>query len=628
MLHFIREKAKGWVAWFIVALISVPFALWGVNSYITAPSDVVVAKVNGETIKQVEYQQAFQQYRDRMRGVLGEKFDPTLFDSIALKKSVLDGLIEQKLLLSAGYNLGQKISKDMLVSLIKATPAFQKEGVFDPERYSLMLARANFSAERYEAELFSDTLRQELAQNIQNSSIISSFTVDNALRLLKQAREIAYGVIPAYALFESITVDEADVKTYFDEHKANYMAPERVSVDYVELSVDLLSTEVEVKEADLQAFYVDNQAQFVGPEQRKASHILIEGDEVEALKVLSEVKKRLDGGEYFATLATELSQDAGSAKNGGDLGFFQRGVMDVSFEEAVFSLSKEGDVSDIVKTEFGHHLIKLLGIQTRQGQSFAEARSEIEQLYRKKEAEALFYEQAEQLADLSYESPDSLDVVSEELGLEIKTSQEFLRTGNISGIAKDQKVATVGFSEDVLVNDLNSAVIELNKSHLLVMHKNKHTLASQLAFESVAPAIREQLRFIKAKDKAMEQGKVILSKLESGEAAEALFDKGNWFTQQAVTRDNKEVSKQVLAQAFSMEKPTTTAQYTGFTAENGNYIVLVVSAVNEADITTVSNEEKESVRLELASIYADSELQSFIKSLRESADIKLFEQYL
>jgi len=628
MLHFIRERAQGWVAWFIVGLISIPFALWGVNSYLTGPSDVVIATVNGETIKQVEYQQALQQYRDRMRNALAEKFDPAMFDSMEVKKSVVDGLIEQKLLLSVGQDLGQRISNAALLQMIRSTPAFQKNGQFDADTYSMMLARVGLNPERYEAELYTDTIRQELTNNIQRTTITTDASIGNILRLEKQTRDVAYGVVPAYSLFDKVSVTDEEVQTYYDLHQANYQAPERMSVDYIELSVDALSESIDVDESELQAFYVDNQSQFVGPEQRRASHILIEGDTDAALEILDKVKLRLEQGEEFAVIATELSQDSGSAQDGGDLGYFQREVMDANFEEAVFSMSKVGDVSDAIETEFGHHLIKLTGIKAPEGKSFADSKDEVEQLYRTQQGEELFYEQAEDLADLSYENPDSLDVAAEALSLEIKTSQEFLREGNKTGLAKEQKIASVAFSEDVLVNELNSAVIEMSKSHLIVLHKNKHTQASQLAFESVAPAITEQIRFEHARDQAAEQGAAILSKLKSGEDALNLFGEKEWNTVQTLSRISEDVSEQVLRRAFSIAKPSSEAQYMGFTATNGNYVVIKVSAVTEGDFAMASVEEQDGLRSHLSRAYADSELQSFIESIRNEADIELFEQYL
>jgi len=628
MLHFIRERAQGWVAWFIVGLISIPFALWGVNSYLTGPSDVVVATVNGEPIQQAEYQQAFQQYRDRMRNMLGEEFDPTMFDSMAVKKSVVEGLIERKLLLSVGQDLGQRISNGALLQMIRSTPAFQKNGQFDANTYSMMLARVGLSPERYEADLYTDSLRQELSNNVQRSTITTDAAVNNILRLEKQTRDVAYGVVPAYSLFEQVTVTDDEVLTYFDQYKANYVAPERVAVDYIELSVDALSQSVQVDDTELQSFYVDNQDQFVGPEQRRASHILIEGDTNAAIEALDKVKLRLEQGEEFAAIAQELSQDSGSAQEGGDLGYFQREVMDASFEKAVFSMIVIGDVSDIIETEFGHHLIQLTGIKASEGKSFASAKAEVEKLFRKQLGEELFYEQAEQLADLSYENPDNLDVAAEELSLEIKTSQEFVREGNTTGIAKDQKVATVAFSEDVLVNDLNSAVIEVTKSHLIVLHKNKHIEASQLAFDSVAPAITEQLRFEHARDQAAEQGVAILAKLKSGEDAQNLFGEKEWNSVQTLGRMNDDVSEQVLRRAFSIAKPSSEAQYLGFTATNGNYVVIEVSAVTEGKASDASTEDLDGLRSHLSRTYADSELQAFIKSIRDEADIELFDKYL
>ena len=240
MLHFIRERAHGWVAWFIVGLITIPFALWGVNSYITGPSDIVVATVNGQSIQQSEYQQAVQQYRDRMRAELKDKFDPTVFDSLEIKRNVLDSLIDKKLLVSVGQGSGQKVSDITLSRIIHATSAFQKDGTFDSERYSLMLARVGLTPERYESELRVDSIVQELTTNVQRSTLAATYASDNLLRLEKQTREIAYGVIPALSLLDKIEVTDEEIQAYYAINASNYLAPERLSVNYIELSVDCL----------------------------------------------------------------------------------------------------------------------------------------------------------------------------------------------------------------------------------------------------------------------------------------------------------------------------------------------------------------------------------------------------
>jgi peptidyl-prolyl cis-trans isomerase D len=623
MLQFIRDQAQGWVAWFIVGLISIPFALWGVNSYLTGPSDIVVATVNGEPIKQTEYQRAFQQYRDRMRETMGERFDPALFEGLAVKQSVLDGLIDQKLLLTASNKLGQRISDSDINKLIQSTPAFQRDGSFDPERYRMMLARVGLTPAGYEAQLRVDLLAQQLTNNIQQSTLVTQHGIDNILRLEKQTRDIAYGVVSAQSQLEQVEVTEQEIHEYYDVNKANYMAPERVTVDYIELSVDELAKTVEIDETVLQQFYVDNQDQFVGPEQRRASHILIEGDEKEALELLATINQRIENGEDFAALAMEFSGDTGSASKGGDLGLFQRDVMDPAFEEAVFSMTTVGDVSEPVKTEFGFHLIKLTGIEASEGQSYSDAREEIERLYRNQQAEELFYEQAELLADLSYENPDNLDVTAEELSLTIKTTDAFTRSGG-TGIAGDKKVIDIAFSEDVLNNDLNSTVIELTKSHLLVLHKNNYLAASQLPFDSISPAIKEQIRFERARDMARDKGKAIMAQLKSGDLVETLFDDKGWHDAQPYSRTSSEVSNQVLQQAFSVAKPSIdNAQFTGFTASNGNYIVVKVTAVHDGNPAEVSQEDRDGLQSYLARSNGASELQAFIDSLKADADIEI-----
>lgn len=354
MLHFIRERAQGWLAWFIVGLISIPFALWGINSYIGGPSEVAVATINDESITQAEFQQAMQQYRERMRSMLGEEFDPELFDGIEIKRSVLNGLIEQKLLLSSSHSLGQTISDTALSEIIQSTPAFQRDGRFDNEHYGLVLARVGLSPARYEAQLRNDMLNQELINNIQQTSVVTTANLDSVVMLEKQTRDIAYGVISAQEQSAKVTVADDDVKSYFDEHQDNYLAPERVVVDYIELSIDQLKNDVVIDDETLKQFYADNQDQFTGPVQRRVSHILIEESD-EALTTITAVKQRLDNGEDFAELAKELSQDSGSAQQGGDLEFIQRGQMDTAFEEAAFALESIGDVSEPVETEFGYH---------------------------------------------------------------------------------------------------------------------------------------------------------------------------------------------------------------------------------------------------------------------------------
>ena len=628
MLEFIRKHSQGWLVWVIVGGISITFALFGINSYLDGPSEVTVAKVNDEVISQAEFQRSLQQYKDEMRSRLGTNYDPAIFDSVAVKKSVLNGLIDQKILLSTSYDLGQRIDDLSLSKRIQDTAAFQQNGQFNQDIYARVLARVGLNPTLYETQLRADMLIQSLTNNIQQSVLISQYALDDTLRLEKQTRGIAYGVISAQDQLELVEVPDEQVRSYYDANQSNYMTPESVVVDYIELSLDELSDKVEIDDVSVEAFYDENPERFIGPEQRRVSHILIEGDEADSLARMAIINNRIEQGDDFAVLAAEYSQDIGAAENGGDLGFFQADMMgSPAFDDAVFSLQSVGDISEPVKTESGYHLIKLTELKNAEMKPFSQVRDDVEVAYRRHQAEQLFYDLAEQLADLSFEIPENLDVTAEELGLEIKTTASFSRNGG-SDIASNKKVANAAFSDDVLVNELNSEVIELETTHLVVIHKNQYTPESQLAYDVVAPIITDQLRYQAATEQAQQQGKAVLAQLKSGTAAETLFSGDSWHTTQSYSRKDKEVSTQVLNHAFAIANPGAGEKYTGFSATNGNYIVIKVTDVKDGNPAEASAEDHDSLQSHLFRIYGASELQAFINSLKEDADIKVFDQRL
>ena len=626
MLHFIRERAQGWVAWFIVGLITIPFALWGVNSYITGPSDIVVASVNGEPIKQAEFQRSLKQYRERMREMMGDDFEPSLFDNEITKQNVLNGLIEQKLLFSTNKSLGQYVSDGYINMAIQQTKAFQVEGKFDTERYKMLLARAGFSPTSYENQLRTDLMIKELGNSIKRTATTTKYDVDNLLRIEKQKREIAYGVIDASPIAAGIVISEEEAEAFYKKQKSQYTTPERVSIDYIELSVEELASTLDVSETVMEQFYTDNKGQFMSPEQRQASHILIEGDSKEAIKILTAVEYRLSQGEDFSSVAKELSQDPGSAQEGGDLGSFQRGIMEPAFENAVFSLDNVNDVSSIIKTDSGHHLVKLTGIVNSVGKDFSAVRKEIENNIRGQEAEQLFFEQAEKLAELSYENPDSLVLASEELALKIKTSKLFTREGG-EGITADKNVVNIAFTDEVLLEGLNSTVIELTDSHMVVLHRNEHVLSGQLPFDVVSDDIKLKLKAQSAKNKATEVGEKLLEKVEDGTDVKSLFSKYEWHETLLIERSENTIDREILDEVYGMEKPNENSIYHGFTDRNGNYVLIRLTAVIEGGLDDASKEDRDGLSSYLVQHYGDSELRAFIESLKAESDIEISSDY-
>ncbi|EMR13469.1 peptidyl-prolyl cis-trans isomerase ppiD [Methylophaga lonarensis MPL] len=627
MLHIIRDRAQGWVAWFIVGLISIPFALWGVNSYMTGPSDVVVAKVNGDNITQNELQQAISRYREQMRSMLGDDFDPSMFEGANVRSTILDSLIEQRLVQETTRSLGQTVDDAAVARIIRSNPAFHRDGVFDPDLYSMMLLRAGFSPAGYEAQLRSEILTEQLSQSIQNSTIVTEQEMNHLLALDMQTREIAFGVLRAQDYLDEVEVAEDDIRTYYQVNQSMYTAPEQISVEYLQLDISVVMADIDVDEAQLRGYYLDNRNQFSGPEQRRASHILIESSPAEAQAIVEEIMAKLESGEDFATLAQTYSADSISAASGGDLGFFQMGIMDPEFDEAVFALANIGDISEPVTTEYGVHLIKLTDIERAEQVEFEDVREEVETMYRRQQADLRFFEMAETLANLTYEHPESLDTAANALGLEIQTSELFTRNGG-SGIAENAAVVQAAFSDDVVNHNLNSTVVEISDTHYVVVRKDRLIPATALPFESVAPAIEEQLRFEQASDKARDHGLLKLSQLEGGADPQSLFLEANWQESQTYSRDNTDISVQILNRAFGMPKVTDRPRFSGFTANNGNFIVIKLTAVNDGDPSTASEEQRDGLLAHLHRLNANAEVQAFIDSLKASAKIRIYNQRL
>lgn len=626
MLHFIRDKAKGWVAWFIVGLISIPFALWGVNSYMTGASDTVVAVVNGHEISQPQLQQAIQQYRDQMRNTMGDEFDPQIFEGNTIRALILDDLIEQRLLFDTANELGQRVPDSQIAQYIRSTPVFQIEGQFDSEQYGMALSRAGFTQTGYESQLRSDLLNAQLIQHIERGALSSETEIDRLLGLENQQRELGYGVVAVQDFLSEVDVSRETASEYYTANIQSYTVPEQVSVEYLRLSTDSIMDEIEVDEPTLIQFYADNRQQFVGVEQRRASHILIEGDDDAALEEAQQVAEKLKAGEDFANLAVEYSDDTGSASEGGDLGYIQLEVMEPTFEDALFSLEIE-EVSEPIKTEFGYHLILLTEIDEAQGKSFEEARDEVEAAFREQTAATQFYDQADKLANLTYENPENLDVAAEEMGLEIQTTALFTRDGNRQGIANESQIIEAAFSDDVLNQDLNSTIIELSENDYVVLRKNNYKAAEAVAFDSVADALVEQLSFKQASDLATISGESLSTQLNAGESPESIFSDNKWTEPQFYSRGSEDVSEQILRHGFAMPRHEEVT-YSGFTAENGNYIVVGLFTIEDGNLAETPDGMREGLRAELTRLNANADLSAFIASLRADADIRILDESL
>lgn len=498
MLTTIRDRASGWIAWVIVFIISVPFALWGINEYFRGQEKVVVAEVNGDEMLLQDYQDVLTRRKASLRQQFGRNIDNSLLEGKTFKLRVLNEMINQRLLNEDIRKNNYRISDEQLAEFIRTNENFQLGGKFSADMYASALRRNRLSPVEFENSLRNSNIINQIVDGFRQSTIITPAQIDDMIRMEQEKRDIAYIKLDLDRLAGQVNINDDQVRKHYDENKQAYMTPEAVRVEYVVLSVDELAKQIKPDEAALKEWYEAHKEQYVTPEERRAQHILlaVEGsdpaDEARVKAQAEELAKRARDGEDFAALAKKYSTDTISAEKGGDLGFFERGIMLEEFDNKVFSM-QPGEISDPVRTSYGYHIIKLNDIKPEKGKSFEEARDEIQAEYAKNEANAQFGQQAEELQNLVYEQPDSLQPAAAALGLKVVQSDWFTRKGGDDGITGKQAFIDAAFSEDVLQEGLNSDVIELDENTLVALRNLDHREPQLRPLEEVADKIRQEL---------------------------------------------------------------------------------------------------------------------------------------
>lgn len=615
MLQNIRDNSRGWIAKTIIGLIVMLMAFTGFEAIVTGTSNRNnAAEVNGDTITLNELGQAVEMQRRQLLQQLGRDFDASLLDEKLLREASLKGLIDRKLLLQGAHDAGFAFSQPALDQVILKTPEFQTEGRFDPARFDQVIRQMGYTRMQFRQMLEEEMLIGQLRAGLGASSFVTEDQARAFASLERQTRDFASLVIKVDSA--ATKVADEDVKSYYDEHAAEFMSPEQVVLEYVQLDKDSLFDSVDVTDEELQPLYQSEIANL--SEQRQAAHILIEGDDAAAKKKIEEIKARIDAGEDFAALAKEFSQDPGSAANGGDLGYAGPGVYDPAFEEALYAL-KPNQVSEPVHSEFGWHLIKLLGVQGAEVPSFDSLKEKLAREYKTQQVEQRFVELSKQLEDAAFEASD-LAQPAQELGLKVKVSEPFGREGGASGITANRQVLQAAFSPEVLEDGNNSSTIELDPSTVVVIRAKQHLKPEQLPLEQVAESIRGHLQQERASAAAKAEGERLLAAAKSGEN-----ERKDWSVQEAVTRSQEGIEPKVLQALFRMPKPESkdAPSYAGVVLNNGDYVVLRLDGVSVPE-AALSEQELGMYRNFLASREGQQDFAAYRKQLEAKADIERF----
>ncbi|HUJ86436.1 MAG TPA: SurA N-terminal domain-containing protein [Burkholderiales bacterium] len=606
--------------------IALTFATWGIQSYTSfrGQSDTV-ATVNGLKITQREFDDALQRQQQRLRQMFGDRLDLDAFDTPATRHALLESMIDSRLVAAAAAKARLGVSDATLREAILGIAAFQEDGRFSKSAYEAVLRSQGMTPQGFEASMRYELTLQQVSNAVSDSAIAPRAVAARLARLLEQEREVSEALVPAQQFTAQVKLDPNAAKDYYDSHPAEFRTPEQVKAQYVVLSGEALAATQQVTEAELKQAYDANASRYKADEQRRASHILIqvapdaneaarEAARKEAEQILAEVRKSPGS---FAELANKTSQDPGSAEKGGDLGWFDRGMMVKPFADAVFALGKVGDISGVVKSDFGYHIIKLTGIQPGRTRTLDDVRKDLTAELQKQKAARAYAETAERFSDLVFEQADSLQAVAQRYKLKLQTTDWITRAADKAPPPlNNAKLINALFSDDVLVKKHNTPAVEVAPETMVAARVLEHEAASLRKFDDVKSAIEQELRRQDALKLAAKDGEAKLSKLRLG--AEAGLKWGA--AQQVSRREAKGLSFEALRRIVTADVSRLPA-YVGADKDETGYAIYRISKVIEPEPKTDAQQAADVAQLERAEGAADYD--AFVASLRKRADIQI-----
>ncbi|MDG4813394.1 SurA N-terminal domain-containing protein [Hydrogenovibrio sp. 3SP14C1] len=631
MLQSIRNHAQGWIAWVIVGLIILTFALFGIDQYAKGDKIVVVAEVNGEDVTASDFLTLYSRQKARLKNQFGEMYDQVVKDE-QLRDDVMDALIESEVVRQWADSHNMMISNQQLSATIESAEVFQKDGKFDQQRYQEILLQNGLNVARFEHEQRQFLIENQNRQLTMASAISSDAQLAQLAALQFQQRDVNYLRVDQRPFMQKAQITEEEIQTYYNNHKEDFITPEQVVLSYVLLSKQDLADKVKVDEEALKQFYQANKDQFTQPEKRQASHILIkvdaESQDADAQKTIKEIQAKLAAGEDFAKLAKTYSDDPGSANMGGDLGLFQQGMMVPAFDKAVFSM-KLNEISEPVKTEFGYHLIKLTKIQPKKTQDFADVKAEAEKIYRRQQADKQYFDELEQLNTIAYEQADSLIPAADAVGLEIKTTEPFSRVGGDDDVTSNGKVITAAYSEEVKKSGLNSSAIEISPDASVVIRVKKVIDEKQQTLAEVKVDIEKILKREAGVKASAELAKKLHEQLLKGDQKMADLKKdGVEFSNVGwLERENRRLLPQLTQAIFKAPKPKDgQPTYTIYALPTGDSVVIEILRVKEGSLPDDKAQlaQMKSALVQLAGV---SEADARVQAMVAKADIERKENY-
>jgi len=628
MLDRLRVHVKGWLGIVILIMISIPFALFGLQNYTSGGSEKPVAEVGDYKIYQADANRAYQNRVAQLKDQYGDQYSPDLFNEEAVRQESLNRLVQDQLVLQTVSNDGYVASNKAILEVISKIDAFQKNGQFDKATYEQLLQARGLTTTSFVATIRTGIERDQFINAIVDTTLVDDSEINDFYRLNNQTRDIKYLSLPISSVIADVVATEEEINKNYTQNEHLYKTPAEASIDYVELSLDNLMLEINPSEEELLAFYESESQSFTLAGHRRASHILFEAaegtNESDAEKKRSQaesVLNRIKNGEDFATLASEFSDDIGSAKVGGDLGIITEGMMGVEFEKTLASL-QEGEVSEVFQTIYGFQIIKLISKESDKVQPYKDIENKVLALFKSTIASEKFYQMAERFAELSFENPDTLAPIVDELGLSIQ-QQANVTENSGEGIAAFDKVRHATFNEDVLAGN-NSDAIELAPEHLVALRIAQHTPEDVMPLQAVKAVVELSVKKDKAVKLLSDKAAEMLAKAKTGVPIKELasLDGTSLVDVGPVTRNEQSVPAVLLRDTFSMSHPVDgKPSFKQTTLDNGDVAIIELSKIADGDETDITESSRESFKNFLSRLTGEVTLAASLANLSVETDV-------
>ncbi|HEX5488718.1 MAG TPA: SurA N-terminal domain-containing protein [Rhodanobacteraceae bacterium] len=640
MLQAIRNMFKSWIVIAIFGvLVVVAFLFFGIEGYFSQSNATWVAKVDGHEISQQDFNTAFNNYRQQQMNAPGNTMDAADFSKPEVKQAVLKQVINRQLLLNENEKLGIKVPDSEIREQIASFPVFQVNGKFDSSSYLAWLAQQRKSAQQFQDEIRSDLATRQVPTAIVGTAFSTKAEAEGFLRLQLQQRDFSFIDLPPPApTAQQANVTDTEIAAYYKSHQSVFMTPEQVSVNYIDLDAATMKVTPDLSDKALQARYDKEKNRFVSPPQWEVSHILVKvppkataTEKKDALAKAQHIEELAKApGADFAKLAEQYSDDLGSKRQGGDLGWLQKGDAGPEFQAALDKM-KKGEISDPVLTSEGYHIIDLRDLRAGHAESFAQVRDQLAADAKKDARQDTYRDVGNKLTDMIYNDPTSLKPAAQKLGLTVQTTPLFGRDGGKTGLAADPKVVKAAFSDMVLLQGNTSDPIDLGNDHMVVIHLDKHVPAAPKPLAEVSDQIRQDIIRQRVDASAKKLADAALAKLKSGTPLDAVAQQAGQNVQQktGVVRNAQDVDPDLLKAVFEMAHPAKDGDTKALVPmEQGHYALVVLNAVKPGDPSAVPAQALGFLREQMARAYGDADMQAYLDVLRKQSKIEIAAQRL